>query len=147
MNWERKKVRVPCLSERAWSVLYAASDDWENIETISNIIRRLIELSAKTPEYLPERKAWPNGPVRQEILKILRSLHARGLVRAAREIGQVLQPVMRLDDLERDPESYWFLANEDLRALLLELSFQRRGGVPLDELKAMCGEEVEVLMD
>jgi len=140
-----RKVNVPCLSEREWSILYAASDDWENVVTISNIIRRLIELSSEIAEYLPESKAWPTGPDKREILSILRYLHARGLVKAAREIGPVLRPVMSLDGLESEPESFWFLANEDIRALLLQLSQQRRGSVPLDELKALCGAEVEVI--
>lgn len=71
MNPLQRKVNVPCLSEKEWSVLYAASDDWENVVTISDVIRRLIELSSKTAEYLPERKAWPTGPDKREILRIL----------------------------------------------------------------------------
>ena len=56
-----RKVSVLCLPEKEWSVLYAVN--LGNIQTISGIVRRLIELASKAPEYVLKKKAWPAGPM------------------------------------------------------------------------------------
>ena len=139
----RYQVRLPKLNEKEWTVLLAASDDWENAETIEDQISRTLSISQEDPSYQDWRAAWPTGVKREEILSLLEQLHSRGLLDAVMEDRSGRwQTKFDRAAFRVEPERFWFLVKEDLRNALGEMA---AGQMPLRQLTELGGQSVSVL--
>ncbi len=138
----RQRIQLPKLDEREWSVLLSVSDDWENIETIEEQIRRTIGFAEGEPTYRDWQRAWPTGVKREEVLRIIERLVIKGLLNAVVEedSGRWL-PALDLKAFRMDPDAFWFIAEENMQNALREIA---AGRIPLRRLREMGGQSIWV---